>query len=63
MKSVHLRPPAQVGRRDQGTAEASPRPGGLPLHALDAKLLASPLGAGRGQMGPPSWNAAEPPPP
>jgi hypothetical protein len=46
MKSVHLRPTAHVGRRDHGAAEANPRPGGLP-HALDAKLLASPLSAGR----------------
>jgi hypothetical protein len=47
MKSIHLRPTAHVGRRDHGAAEANPPPGGLPLHALDAKLLASPLGAGR----------------
>jgi hypothetical protein len=44
MKSVHLRPTAHVGRRDHGAAEANP-PGGL--HTLDAKLLASPLSAGR----------------
>lgn len=47
MKLVHLCPAAHVGRRDQGAAEASPRPGGLPLHALDAKLLASRLRTGR----------------
>ena len=46
MKSVHLRPTAHVGRRDHGAARGElPPPGGL--HMLDAKLLASPLSAGR----------------